>query len=336
VQSVVEIGESENYVVATLAHNRFCFCKGACHKSNHVYLVIDCKQSTVHQKCHDIDCRGFRSAAYGIPENLVTQWEELRGRHYVPAPAMANDCKRSSPIRVPNSSDPTLQEPHVAPVKFPVPASSPQASKAEMPQSPSPLASTVFETEIDTDTEPATSTEIEAQTETEVEMPTDGEEQANPAAMMQVEPTTQPTTRPNHAASQPNTPPELSTSLLTSQVQLQTFAGHDIAPHIEHVQNNTYNQQIRSSFRNVDALPSPSTPLKQRALPQINTPPNVVHPNRKRRHHQIGNLNMLDPQLANSHFASLEFVLPIDASSTLAEVNSSECCPARWKKACVR
>jgi len=291
-----------------------------------VYLVIDCKQSKVHQKCHDIDCRGFRSAAYDIPENLVTQWEELRGRHFVPAPAIANDCKRSSRIQAPNSNAPILQEPPVMLVTFPVPASSPQASKTEMPQSPSPLASTVFETDIDTDTEPAASTEMEASTETEVDTPTYREEQAHPAAMMQAEPTTQLTTPPNHAASQPTTPPTLPPTLLKSKVQPKTLACHD------NVQNNTYVQEIHSSFHNVDVPPSPSTPLKKRALSQIDTPPNVVHPNQKRRHHQIGNLRMLDSQFANSHSGSLEFVLPSDASSALAELDPTECCSVRWKK----
>ena len=50
VTSVVKLG---GFLSISLAHNRFCFCKGASHKSNGIYLVVDEAARTFYQKCHD-------------------------------------------------------------------------------------------------------------------------------------------------------------------------------------------------------------------------------------------------------------------------------------------
>ena len=58
----------------TLQNNRFCFRKGASHKSNAVYLVVDRELRTFCQKCHDADCHGFRTASYKLPPQLALPW----------------------------------------------------------------------------------------------------------------------------------------------------------------------------------------------------------------------------------------------------------------------
>uniref|UniRef100_A0A0G4HHA7 DNA-directed primase/polymerase protein n=1 Tax=Chromera velia CCMP2878 TaxID=1169474 RepID=A0A0G4HHA7_9ALVE len=63
-------------VLVTIANNRLCLCKGAPHKSNAVFLVVsgegeggdgdgdgDCC-SHFYQKCHDPDCKGYRSSHF--------------------------------------------------------------------------------------------------------------------------------------------------------------------------------------------------------------------------------------------------------------------------------
>ena len=62
----VSLGE-DRFWCFSLQNNRFCACKGASHKSNGVYLVVDIGQMIFYQKCHDMDCRDFRSSEYPLP-----------------------------------------------------------------------------------------------------------------------------------------------------------------------------------------------------------------------------------------------------------------------------
>merc|ERR1719506_1382236 len=81
VQSAVKMGDQ--FLCVTLAHNRFCFCKGSSHVSNSVYMVVDQFNYRFHQKCHDFECRHFRSPEFAIPDWLLesteetTFWEDL-------------------------------------------------------------------------------------------------------------------------------------------------------------------------------------------------------------------------------------------------------------------
>jgi len=72
VQSSVLLG-SGRYLCVTLQHNRFCFCKGASHKANSIYFVVDLFRRVYYQKCHDVvDCgRDFRSEENGMPGHLL-------------------------------------------------------------------------------------------------------------------------------------------------------------------------------------------------------------------------------------------------------------------------
>ncbi|CAE7302879.1 primpol [Symbiodinium sp. CCMP2456] len=70
VQRSLLMGSGE-YMVVSLVNNRFCFKKGASHKSNGIYLVINQKRWVVYQKCHDAaDCPDFRSHEFSLPEAL--------------------------------------------------------------------------------------------------------------------------------------------------------------------------------------------------------------------------------------------------------------------------
>ena len=76
------------YLAATLRGNRFCLCKKASHRSNCVYLVVDCIGATFRQKCHDYaDCGGFRSQDFKVPGGML---DGLRGddraSRYLPFP----------------------------------------------------------------------------------------------------------------------------------------------------------------------------------------------------------------------------------------------------------
>ena len=57
---------SAQCLVVTPKCNRFCLCKGASHKSNRIYLVVDCLRHVYYQKCHDVVCGNFRSAEFPI------------------------------------------------------------------------------------------------------------------------------------------------------------------------------------------------------------------------------------------------------------------------------
>lgn len=74
VQSAVKM--TEQFLCVTLANNRFCFCKNSSHMSNSVYMVVDHTRKVFHQKCHDSDCRHFRSPEFAIPDWLLETEEE--------------------------------------------------------------------------------------------------------------------------------------------------------------------------------------------------------------------------------------------------------------------
>ena len=58
------------YLVVTPDRNRFCLCKGSSHRSNNIYLVVDCFRHVYYQKCHDVSCDKFRSADYPLLQGI--------------------------------------------------------------------------------------------------------------------------------------------------------------------------------------------------------------------------------------------------------------------------
>ncbi|KZV35964.1 DNA-directed primase/polymerase protein [Dorcoceras hygrometricum] len=57
-------------LVYSMSRNRYCERIGREHKSNHVIYVADLKRAVYYQKCHDPDCRGYRSPLRPIPDEL--------------------------------------------------------------------------------------------------------------------------------------------------------------------------------------------------------------------------------------------------------------------------
>nr|GMC67130.1 DNA-directed primase/polymerase protein isoform X1 [Ipomoea batatas] len=58
-------------IVYSMSKNRYCERIGREHKSNHVIYVVDLRRGDYYQKCHDPDCRGYRSPLRPIPGNVI-------------------------------------------------------------------------------------------------------------------------------------------------------------------------------------------------------------------------------------------------------------------------
>ncbi|KAH9307303.1 hypothetical protein KI387_035214 [Taxus chinensis] len=58
-------------MVYNINGNRFCENIGRQHKSNHVMYIVDFRTTGYYQKCHDPDCRGFRSPLRPIPQDTI-------------------------------------------------------------------------------------------------------------------------------------------------------------------------------------------------------------------------------------------------------------------------
>ncbi|KAI9112899.1 hypothetical protein K1719_016013 [Acacia pycnantha] len=58
-------------IVYSMSRNRYCERIGREHKSNHVIYVIDLRSAMYYQKCHDPDCRGYRSPMRPIPADVI-------------------------------------------------------------------------------------------------------------------------------------------------------------------------------------------------------------------------------------------------------------------------
>ncbi|KAG6391975.1 hypothetical protein SASPL_149739 [Salvia splendens] len=58
-------------IVYSMSRNRYCERIGREHKSNHVIYVVDLRRALYYQKCHDPDCRGYRSPLREVPEDAI-------------------------------------------------------------------------------------------------------------------------------------------------------------------------------------------------------------------------------------------------------------------------
>lgn len=58
-------------IVYSMSRNRYCERIGREHKSNHVMYVVDLRRAAYYQKCHDPDCRGYRSPLRPIPIDVI-------------------------------------------------------------------------------------------------------------------------------------------------------------------------------------------------------------------------------------------------------------------------
>ncbi|GAV76314.1 Herpes_UL52 domain-containing protein [Cephalotus follicularis] len=58
-------------MVYSMSRNRYCERIGRQHKSNHVMYVVDLTGAVFYQKCHDPDCRGYRSPFRPLPMGSI-------------------------------------------------------------------------------------------------------------------------------------------------------------------------------------------------------------------------------------------------------------------------
>ncbi|XP_074381097.1 uncharacterized protein LOC141721856 isoform X2 [Apium graveolens] len=58
-------------MVYNMSRHRYCERIGRQHKSNHVMYIVDLRRAAYYQKCHDPDCRGYRSPLRPVPEEIV-------------------------------------------------------------------------------------------------------------------------------------------------------------------------------------------------------------------------------------------------------------------------
>ncbi|KAI8564889.1 hypothetical protein RHMOL_Rhmol03G0217800 [Rhododendron molle] len=58
-------------MVYSMSRNRYCERIGREHKSNHVIYIVDLRKAVYYQKCHDPDCRGYRSPSRPIPKDAI-------------------------------------------------------------------------------------------------------------------------------------------------------------------------------------------------------------------------------------------------------------------------
>jgi len=64
---------SPTLLVLNLSRNRHCSRIGRSHKSNGVFYLVDYKEACAWQKCHDPECRGYRSAPEGLPPDVCAE-----------------------------------------------------------------------------------------------------------------------------------------------------------------------------------------------------------------------------------------------------------------------
>lgn len=68
-----------NLMAYSMSRNRYCERIGREHKSNHVLYVVDLQWALYYQKCHDPDCRDYRSPSRPVPLNVLP--EEFSSDH---------------------------------------------------------------------------------------------------------------------------------------------------------------------------------------------------------------------------------------------------------------
>ncbi|KAM8843451.1 DNA-directed primase/polymerase protein [Synchiropus picturatus] len=60
----------EQLLVYDIGRYRWCENVGRFHKSNNIMIIVDLKKEVWYQKCHDPDCRNFRSSSYPLPQEI--------------------------------------------------------------------------------------------------------------------------------------------------------------------------------------------------------------------------------------------------------------------------
>ncbi|XP_031727275.1 DNA-directed primase/polymerase protein [Anarrhichthys ocellatus] len=64
----------EQLLVYDIAKYRWCENMDRFHKSNNIMIVVDLKEEVWYQKCHDPECRNFRSSSYPLPQEICVSY----------------------------------------------------------------------------------------------------------------------------------------------------------------------------------------------------------------------------------------------------------------------
>ncbi|XP_019718044.1 DNA-directed primase/polymerase protein isoform X1 [Hippocampus comes] len=65
---------AQQLLVYDIAKYRWCDNVGRFHKSNNIMIVVDLKEEVWYQKCHDPECRNFRSSSYPLPQEMCISY----------------------------------------------------------------------------------------------------------------------------------------------------------------------------------------------------------------------------------------------------------------------
>ncbi|XP_038880469.1 DNA-directed primase/polymerase protein isoform X2 [Benincasa hispida] len=80
-------------IVYSMSRNRYCERIGREHKSNHVMYVVDLRRAAYYQKCHDPDCRGYRSPLRPIPiDTMPSPWVSMDSEQISNDIVSTDDC----------------------------------------------------------------------------------------------------------------------------------------------------------------------------------------------------------------------------------------------------
>ena len=61
----------ENMIILAVTNHRYCFNAGRSHQSNGIFYIVDLVKRIFYQKCHDPDCRGFRSNDFPLGDTTL-------------------------------------------------------------------------------------------------------------------------------------------------------------------------------------------------------------------------------------------------------------------------
>ncbi|XP_044045084.1 DNA-directed primase/polymerase protein [Siniperca chuatsi] len=65
---------AEQLLVYDIAKCRWCENVERFHKSNNIMIVVDLKEEVWYQKCHDPECKNFRSSSYPLPREICVSY----------------------------------------------------------------------------------------------------------------------------------------------------------------------------------------------------------------------------------------------------------------------
>lgn len=65
---------SEQLIVYDIAKYRWCENVQRFHKSNNIMIIVDLKEEVWYQKCHDPECKSFRSSSYPLPQEICVSY----------------------------------------------------------------------------------------------------------------------------------------------------------------------------------------------------------------------------------------------------------------------